>query len=75
MNLTLSVDKRTVALARKTAEALGKSLNQAIRDFLEELAGNKPAEADIEELERLSASAQGGSRSWIFDRDELHERP
>jgi predicted HicB family RNase H-like nuclease len=32
MNVTLSIDEQLVARARKKAEALGKSLNQLIRD-------------------------------------------
>jgi predicted HicB family RNase H-like nuclease len=35
MNLTLSVDPETVARARKAAESMGISLNQAVRQFLE----------------------------------------
>jgi hypothetical protein len=35
MNVTLSIDEQTIARARKKAEALGKSLNQLIRDYLQ----------------------------------------
>jgi len=35
MNVTLSIDEQTVVRARKKAEALGKSLNQLIRDYLQ----------------------------------------
>ena len=38
MNLTLSVDERIAEQARKAAGAMGKSLNQAVRDYLEQLA-------------------------------------
>ena len=72
MNVTLSVDERLVARARKKAEALGKSLNQLIRDYLERLAGSDDPERSIEELQRLSG--RGHSRGWRFDRDELHDR-
>ena len=72
MNLTLSVDKQTVARARKRADALGKSLNQLVRDYLEELGGAGGAEHSLEEFRRLSGS--GNSRGWRFDRDELHDR-
>lgn len=73
MNLTLSVDKQTVSGARKKAEALGKSLNQLVRDYLEELAGNGDAERSVDEFRRLSGSGNSGGRR--FDRNELHERP
>jgi hypothetical protein len=72
MNLTLSVDKQTVARARKKADALGKSLNQLVRDYLETLAGNGDPVRSIDEFRRLSGS--GHSRGWRFDRNEIHDR-
>ena len=72
MNVTLSVDEQTIARARKKAEALGKSLNQLIRDYLEKLAGGDDPDRSIEEFKRLSG--QGHSRGWRFNRDEIHER-
>ena len=44
MNVTLSIDEQLVARARKKAEAMGKSLNQAIRDYLQRLAGGDDPE-------------------------------
>ena len=72
MNVTLSIDDQLVARARKKAEALGKSLNQMIRDYLQTVAGGDDAERSIEEFNRLSG--QGDSRGWRFNRDEIHER-
>ena len=71
MNVTLSIDERVVARARKRAEALGKSLNQLIRDYLKTLADDDP-ERSIEEFKRLSG--RGNSRGWRFNRDEIHDR-
>jgi hypothetical protein len=72
MNVTLSIDEQTIARARKKAEALGKSLNQLIRDYLQRLAGGDDPEQSIEEFKRLSG--QGHSQGWRFSRDEIHER-
>ncbi len=72
MNITLSVDEKTVARARKRAEAMGRSLNQVIRDYLQKLAGSDDPERSIEEFRRLSGT--GDSRGWRFNRDEIHER-
>jgi len=72
MNLTLSVDQQTVLRARKKAQALGKSLNQLIREYLQRLAGEDHAEASIAEFKRLCGT--GNSRGWRFNREELHER-
>ncbi len=46
MNVTLSIDEQTVARARKKAEAMGKSLNQLIRDYLQKLAGGDDPERE-----------------------------
>ncbi len=72
MNITLSVDEQLVSRARKKAEALGKSLNQLIRDYLQTLAGGDNPDRSIEEFKRLSG--QGHSRGWRFNRDEIHAR-
>ncbi len=39
MNITLSVDEQVAQRARKAAQNMGKSLNQAVRDYLEQLGG------------------------------------
>jgi hypothetical protein len=62
----------TSARARKKAEALGKSLNQLIREYLQSLTGDDDPEKSIEQFKRLSG--QGHSRGWHFDRNEIHER-
>lgn len=74
MNLTLSVDDQVVERARKLAGAMGKSLNQLVREYLEHLTARDDAERDIDELRQLSMEGGGRSRGWRFDRDELHER-
>jgi hypothetical protein len=74
MNVTLSVDDEVVESARQRAQVLGTSVNQMVREYLEQLAGKSDAEADAAEFEKLSRLANGDSRGWKFDRDELHER-
>ena len=39
MNITLSVDEQVAQRARQAAQRMGKSLNQLVRDYLEQLAG------------------------------------
>ena len=72
MNVTLSLDDQLVSRARKKAEALGKSLNQLIRDYLKTVVGEDDTEQDIEEFGRLSG--KGHSHGWRFNRDEIHDR-
>ena len=74
MNITLSIDERVAERARQAAQAMGKSLNQAVRDHLEHLAGltQKDAQADaFEASARASPGRLNGSR---FDRDEANAR-
>jgi hypothetical protein len=74
MNVTLSVDDDVIRQARRHAEAIGTSVNQLVREYLEQLAGKTDPKADATEFERLSRLAKGDSRGWKFDREELHER-
>ena len=74
VNLKLSVDEQIVERARTTAAAMGLGLDQAVRDYLSELAGQSSLETDIAQLKRLSLVAGGNRRGWRFNRGELHER-
>jgi Ribbon-helix-helix protein, copG family. len=74
MNITLSIDEKLAEQARKIAQSMGKSLNQLVRDYLEQLTRQNEAQEEIAELRRLSTEGQGHSQGWRFARDELHER-
>jgi hypothetical protein len=50
-----------------------KSLDQVIREYLEQLAGQDQAERDAEEFRRLSGQGRPDS-DWKFNRDEIHDR-
>jgi antitoxin component of RelBE/YafQ-DinJ toxin-antitoxin module len=72
MNVTLAVDEQLLERARRVARASGTSLNQMIRDYLAEIAGDNDLDREVAELRALSATGSRGE--WSFDRDELHER-
>ena len=72
MNITLSVDEKTVTEARKIAQAMGKSLNELIREDLQRLTQQHRREQNFQEFATLGG--QGNSQGWKFNRDELHER-
>ena len=74
MNLTLSIDDDIVQEARRRAEAMGKSVNQLVREYLEQLAGKSDREALVAELRELTRNSTGDSRGWKFNREEIHER-
>ena len=74
MNVTLSLDDDVLQKARRRAEAMGTSVNQLVREYLEQLAGKTDPTVDAAEFERLSRIAKGNSGGWKFNREELHER-
>lgn len=74
MNLTLSVDDEVVRKARRRAEAMGTSVNQLVREYLERLAGNPDLQALADEYRELSRNPKGDSKGWKFNREEIHER-
>ena len=74
MNITLSVDDEVIQEARRRAEAMGKSVNQLVREYLEQLAGRSDREALVAEFRELSKKPLGDSKGWKFNREEIHER-
>ena len=74
MNITLSVDERIAEEARKAAAAMGKSLNQAVRDYLEQLAGASQLAAELQAFEASALGTPGRLQGWEFDREEANRR-
>ena len=74
MNITLSIDEQVVERARERLRAVGRTVNQEIREHLQHIAGDDQdqLERDLEFLE--STAGRGNSNGWKFNRDELHER-
>lgn len=73
MNVTLSIDGRVVAEARRIAAARGTSVNQLVRDYLNELTRVDDVESVVMELDGMWAAESYRSRGpWT--REELHER-
>jgi hypothetical protein len=75
MNITLAIDDELVREAREVAQAMGKSLNQLVREYLEQVTQRDQPARDVDELRDLSKQGGGRSGGWRFDRDELHDRP
>lgn len=74
MNITLAVDEQVAEQARKAASAMGKSLNQAVRDYLEQLAGADQLAAELKAFEASARAWPGRRAGWRFNRDEANER-
>ncbi len=72
-NVTLSIDERVLSEARRIAAVRGRSLNQLVRDFLNELTRADDPESVVAQLDALWAAEDYRSEGpWA--REELHER-
>ncbi len=74
MNVTVSVNDEVISRARRRAEALGTSVEQLVREYVEQWAGKVEFAEDADAWEHLSRLAQGDSREWTFNREELYDR-
>jgi hypothetical protein len=74
MNLTLSIDEQIVKRARERLQAVGKSVNEEIRDHLQHIAGVNEKDGDRWFEELRSLSGKGDSHGWRFNRDDIYER-
>lgn len=74
MNITLSVEESIAEKAREAARAMGKSLNQAVRDHLGHLARQHQVANELEAFQASALASQGRLRGWKFNREEATAR-
>ena len=74
MNVTLSIDDDVLSRARELAARRGTSVNQLIREYLEELTSDISTEEALAELEELWRTSSGNSAGKRWTREEIHER-
>jgi hypothetical protein len=74
MNITLSVDEKVAQRAREAAQKMGKSLNQAVRDYLEQLAGSSRRGQEWAQFESRCLQSPAQLGGWKFNRDEANVR-
>ncbi len=74
MNITLSIDEKIAKDARATARLMGKSLNQAVRDYLAQLARQNEIAEDIEQFEKSTKNSGGQLKGYKFNREEANTR-
>lgn len=74
MNITLSIDEQVAQRAREAAQKMGKSLNQVVRDHLEQLAGGTRRAQQWAQFEACSLGSTAKLDGWRFDRDEANTR-
>ena len=74
MDISFSVDERVAEQARAAAQAMGKSLDQVVREYLERLAGDEGRAKLAEAFVRSALETPGRLNGWKFNRDEINER-
>ena len=74
MNITLSIDEQVAQRAREAAQKMGKSLNQVVRDYLEQLAGSTRREQLWSQFETRCSESPAQLGDWRFNREEANER-
>lgn len=74
MNITLSIDEQVAQRARAAAQKMGKSLNQVVRDYLEQLAGSPRRGQHWAQFEARCLGSPARVGDWHFNRDEANER-
>ena len=72
VNITLSIDEQIAERAREKLRAMGKSLNQEIRDHLQHIAGDDDLERDIDFFEKTSGLGRPEA-GWKWNRDEIYQ--
>lgn len=75
MNITLSADPELVKKVREYAARNGTTLNRLIREYMEQVIGEKDADSAAAEFSRLAREKAGRSpKGFRFNRDAAHQR-
>ncbi len=74
VNVTLSIDEEILARARELAARRRTSVNQLIRNYLEEIVSEPSLAEVVEELDHLWSESAGDSGGRRWTREEVHER-
>jgi antitoxin component of RelBE/YafQ-DinJ toxin-antitoxin module len=72
VNLTLSIDDRLLEKARKRASEMGTTVNQLVRDHLQEMVGENDIEAAITFLRETSGQGKPAPDSK-WNREEIYQ--
>ncbi len=74
MNITFTVDDQVAQHASEAAQKLGKSLDQAVLSYLEQLASSIQCDQEWTQFEQSCLTSGGKLNGWKFNRDEANER-
>jgi hypothetical protein len=71
VNVTLSIDEQLLERARKALSATGRTINQEIREHLENIVGDTDLEQDLNFFEQTSGLGKADP-GWKWNRDETY---
>jgi replicative DNA helicase len=74
VNITFTVDEHAAQSAREAAQKMGKSLDQAVLDYLEQLAGSTQRDQEWAQFEQSCRTSDARLNGWKFNRDEANQR-
>ena len=74
MNITVSVDEQLAQRASLAAQQMGKTLNQALCDYLEQLADSSLRNQQWDRFEARCLASTAKLEGWRFDRDTANRR-
>jgi hypothetical protein len=74
VNMTFSVDDQVAQHASEAAQKMGKSLDQVVLNYLEQLAGSAQRDQEWAQFEQSCLTSGGKLNGWKFNRDDANER-
>ncbi len=74
MNITLSIDQQVAQGASLAAQKMGKTLNQAVGDYLEQLAGGAHHSQEWDRFEARCLASTAKLEGCCFNRDFANSR-
>ncbi len=74
MNITFTVDDQVAQHASEAARKMGKTLDQVVRSYLEQLASSAQRDQEWAQFEQSCLTSGGKRNGWKFNRDEANQR-
>jgi hypothetical protein len=74
LNITFTVDDQVAQHASEAAQKMGKSLDQVVLNYLEQLAGSAQRDQEWAQFEQSCLTSGGKLNGWKFNRDEANQR-
>lgn len=74
MIITVSIDDQVAQHAQTVAQQMGKSLNQVVLEYLEQLPSSVQRDQQWTEFEQSCLTSGGKRNGWKFSRAKANQR-